>query len=168
MKRLSRFLDKFYEKGYDTDKGVKYCLKILRILVKNPFLVVWLPSNKEKEYIAEFRSESGLDFTITLSLFGDYDPRDYVRYEFGIKCCGCNCEFLEIQLGHIINGIDSDRYNKDESSHTVIMVKGSKIQLKYGHFIKMLYSKVANHLQVVVMQNKLINTIKETLEAVKN
>lgn len=163
MKNLNKFLDKFREYGYyNSDKGVKYCLKVLRVLVKNPFLTIWLPSDEKNRYCAEFRSESGADFTIALALVGDYDSNNYIRYEFEIKCRDRNYKILEIKLGHIIDGIGY--YGDQKSSKTAVMVKGSEISSKYGCFIRVLYGKVANPLQAVVAQNKLKNALKETLE----
>lgn len=168
MKKLSSLFEKFYKEGKDA--RVKFCLKILRRLVKNYSLLIWLPNerrvkifNDHKDfmnYYARFRSGIGIDFIITLHLAGDISS-DYIRYEFEIAMVGEGSNY-SVELGHIINRVEMSQY-----ARTVVMVKGEELSVKYGYLIMELYNKVANQLQTAVAQNNLKNALKETLEAFK-
>lgn len=168
MKKLNSLFEKFYKA--DKDARVKFCLKILRRLVKNHSLLIWfLTERREKifndhkdftDYYSRFRSEKGSDFIITLNLAGD-ESGDYIRYEFAICRVGDDYHH-NVELGHIIHRIEIGKLAK-----TVVMGRGDKLPLKYGYFVVGLYSKIANQLQAVKAQNELRNALRETLEALK-
>lgn len=168
MKKLNSLFENFYKKGKDA--RVKFCLKILRRLVKNSSLLIWFPIEQStkifydykdfKDYYARFRSEIGMDFIITLNLAGEISD-DYIRYEFGIEIVGENSDYY-VELGHIIHRIDNDH-----STRTVVMGELGELPVKYGYLIMKLYNKIASQLQLLVAQNKLKDALKETLEALK-
>lgn len=165
MEKLNRLFEKFYELSScgRAELRIKMCLTILKILIKSPSLLIWFPIN-EKRYRAEFRSEkSGVDFTISLNFSGSYESNDFIRYEFELDHRGG----WKLELGHTINGIDYDCYKGEKISQAIVFGTGEKLPVKYGYLIMTLYNKVATQLQAVVAQNKLKNTILETLEALK-
>lgn len=168
MEKLNSLFEKFYKA--DKDARVKFCLKILRRLVKNSSLLIWLPIEQGikifndckdfKDYYARFRSERGADFIIILNLAGDMSG-GYIQYEFGIEEVGDNPDYF-VELGHLIH-----RVEMNHPARTVVMVRAEGLPLKNGYLIMELYNKIATQLQTAVAQNKFKNTLKETLEALK-
>lgn len=161
MKKFNGLLEKFRISGYSDAGGrINLCLKILKILVKNHCLVIWLPrEDKAGNYYGEFRSKWGGYFTINLDLAGNEDS-DFIRYEFKIECG--RYQGLTTGLGYVVHRIEAS-----QSAEVGVMSSNTKLSLKYGYLILELYNKVANQLQTVVAQNKLRKPLTEALEALK-
>lgn len=111
MEKLSSLFDKFYVA--DKDARVKFCLKILKRLVKNSSLLIWFPVEREakifndykdfRDYYARFRSGIGMDFIITLNRAGN-ESNEYIRYEFEIDMVAKNSDY-SIDLGHFVSQV---------------------------------------------------------------
>lgn len=162
MKKLNSLFEEFYKA--DKKAKVKFSLKILRRLVKNPSLLIWFPVEIEgekivfRDYYAKFKSGNGANFIISLGLTGNESSS--VTYEFEVGF-GTNRD-CRVELGHII-----DRVELSNSACTAVMGRGTKLPTKYGYLIMALYNKVATQLQAVVAQNKLRKPLMEALEALK-
>lgn len=146
MKNLDRCLKKFLI-SYDWDFRIKMSLKILKILVKKPLLVIWHPKGL-KTYYGRFRAGSGADFTIILGLD---EFSQYIKYWFEVSFGESRDCFVNIR--HIIHSLEFSKSSETMASvekiASVRTFNEPKLLVTHGYEIMELYNKVANQLQAV-------------------